>query len=127
MFIYIGLLITVTLMVRLFGWTLTRTPPPPAIVPQRASQRETDPAVLERLNRLETTVERLELDNTERQLAVLNIVEKIQHQLRARERKRERDAEVEIPDNGRLDGYPDMVPDSPLGAGVPLVNRFRRY
>ncbi len=42
----------------------------------------------EALNRLETRVERLELDHAERQVAVLSALEKVLNQLRARERKR---------------------------------------
>lgn len=43
------------------------------------------------LNQLETRLERLEMDNAERQIVVLNLVEKVTRQLGARERKRERD------------------------------------
>lgn len=43
------------------------------------------------LNQLQTRVERLELDHAERQVEVLSALEKVLHQLRARERKRERD------------------------------------
>lgn len=50
---------------------------------------------LERLNQLETRVKRLELDNAERQVAVLSSLEKVLHQLRARDRKRERQEPVE--------------------------------
>jgi TolA-binding protein len=56
-------------------------------------QGQDDVSLRERLNRLETRLERLELDNAERQVAVLNALEKTMTQLRARERKRERDAE----------------------------------
>lgn len=49
----------------------------------------------ERLNQLETRVKKLELDNAERQVAVLSSLEKVLHQLRARDRKRERQEPVE--------------------------------
>lgn len=59
---------------------------PPVVV------HETPPPAfpeVERLNQLETRVKRLELDNAERQVAVLSSLEKVLHQLRARDRKRE--------------------------------------
>lgn len=58
----------------------------------------------EALNRLETRVERLELDHAERQVAVLSALEKVLTQLRARERKRERTAEAELGEGGGLGG-----------------------
>jgi hypothetical protein len=105
-------------------------------VRQRAIQEaETASAIVDRLNLLETTVERLQLDNSERQLAVLTAIEKVMHQLRAREAKRVRDAETEVAPEAV--GYADrgFPVGAPVGAhrdnGSPLLahvgNRFRRF
>jgi len=45
-----------------------------------------------RLNQLETRLQRLELDNAERQIAVMKSMEKVLYQLRARDAKRVRDS-----------------------------------
>lgn len=112
---------------RLFGFQVSRDTGQREIEAPRPIQRQTEPSVLERLNQLETTVERLELDNTERQLAVLNVVEKIQHQLRARESKRAREAPNEVPDDGLGDSPGVLARSHIAGGGVPLVNRFRGF
>jgi hypothetical protein len=93
--------------------------------------------VLERLNQLETTVERLEMDAAERQLAVLNAVEKTMHQLRARESKRERDqaaAEGEVPALRGAMGLmgateTEALPRLPHSTEIsaPLARRFKRW
>lgn len=108
---------------RLFGFDLTRSPRDLEIARPRASSGEkTAPAVLERLNQLETTLEGLQLEHADRQLAVLNAVEKVLHQLGARQRKRERE-----------EPEPDQPPQlgfdrgEPLDAKIPMVNRFRRF
>lgn len=75
----------------------------------------------ERLNRLETRVERLELDNAERQVAVLSSLEKVLNQLRARERKRERDADEVDPTESAEDRGVARVDRGrhPRPAGIP--------
>lgn len=112
---------------KLFGLQVTRDTAQREIVAPRPIQREPDPALQERVNQLETDVEQLRLDNSERQLAVLNAVEKIMHQLRARERKRERDSDEESPDNGAAGGGLYVGGDHMAGGGIPFVNRFRRF
>lgn len=73
----------------------------------------------ERLNELETRLERLELDNAERQVAVLNALEKVMTQFKAREAKRARDAEVQ--------GTRDADPEATRMAGVaPSADTVRR-
>ena len=77
------------IVTHVWPWRNTRT-----AAPRLEREQGQDAATsAERLNRLETRVERLELDNAERQVAVLSSLEKVLNQLRARERKRERDAE----------------------------------
>jgi len=106
---------------KLFGVEISRgtyTPSPPEkSLPERSSEADN---ILERLNQFETRLERVEFDNSERQIAVLSSVEKVLHQLRARTRKRERDAEaeaVEASNNGDLSG--------PFSSAH-LAARFRR-
>ena len=84
----------------------------------------------ERLNQLETRVERLELDNAERQMAVLGAMEKVLHQLRAREAKRAREAGAE-PTDGDGDGVlaspaPGPRHNYPAPSST-LSKRFRRF
>ena len=64
----------------MFGWSRNR--PQPA---------EVATGIVGRVNQLETRLERLELDHAERQVAVLNTLEKVLRQLSAREGKRVRD------------------------------------
>lgn len=91
------------------------SPPLPAKV---AQERISEPDyVLERLNQLETKIERLELDNADRQVAVLTTVEKVMHQLRARTRKRERDAE----NHNQQDEQRELIP----ATSAHLAARFR--
>jgi len=82
------------------------------------------------LNDVRTRVERLELDSAERQLSVLNAVEKCMTQLRAREAKRARDTaesvEVDEGEAGdrsvrRLNGRPAPEPTAHL------AQRLRRF
>lgn len=112
-------------------------PPPRDLAPRenarpRAAQRpETDENVLARLNQLETTLERVQLDQSERQLAVLAALEKVMHQLRARERKRAREAPddesgddpeipgVHIPPGNGRGNYP--------GTAELALRRYRRF
>ena len=56
--------------------------------------------ILQRLNQVETGLARLELDSAERQVAVLNAMEKTLTQLKARERKRESDASRQVAAEG---------------------------
>jgi hypothetical protein len=109
---------------KLLGWTLARTSGRPPIVRPRAGQEpQTDDSLAERMNGLETRMERVELDNGERQIAVLSALEKVLNQLRARERKRERDNGEEVPD-----GQPEP-PVSHAGnyPSAALARRFRRF
>lgn len=76
-------------------------------------------SILSRLNQLETTLQRLEMDNADRQVTVLTTVEKVMHQLRARDRKRER---TEAEEDG--DGAP--VPGDASLSTAHLSARFRR-
>jgi hypothetical protein len=90
------------------------------VAPEGSQEAE---SLSERLNRLETRMERVELDNGERQLAVLSALEKVLNQLRARERKRERD-------NG--DEPPEELTPAPSTPGgnyhtAALARRFRRW
>ena len=115
----------------LLGWTLTRSTPSRPIVRPRATQAaETEPGVLERLNHLESTVDRLQLESSERQLAVLTAVEKVMHQLRAREAKREREAAAlptpELPNDGQFHFAP-LGPASAPPSSSALAQRFRRW
>lgn len=120
----------------LFGWTLSRsTPPRKNVRPGASYDAETGPGVLERLNQLETNVERLQMDAFERQVAVMNAAEKVLHQLRARERKRDREMEAEIPDEAGGYAAGGLPGPAPVGAhrgnGTPVLahlnNRFRRF
>lgn len=100
---------------------------------ERESDREAI-SLAERLNRLETRVERVELDNAERQVAVLGSLEKVLNQLRSREAKRVRDAEVEDSEPARdpqagprlagVDSRPGAVPR--LESTAHLARRFRQ-
>lgn len=117
---------------RFFGWTLARTLAPQEIVRPRASQGpQLAPAIEERLNQLENTVERLQLDQSERQLSVLTAVEKVMHQLRAREAKRAREAPAE--ENGDTPELPLMAQQDQPVFSYPrvdtsaLAHRFRRF
>lgn len=56
-------------------------------------KRQTAESGKDRLNLLETRVEKLEMESAERQLTVLKTVEKVLYQLRARTVKREKTAE----------------------------------
>jgi hypothetical protein len=66
-------------------------------------------------------VERLELDHAERQVAVMEVCEKVLHQLRAREGKRKRDAERTAEENGEETSLQDA-----LGPPIPRVP-YSRY
>jgi hypothetical protein len=69
------------------------------------------------LNQLQTRVQQLELDNGERQLAVLSACEKTLHQLRAREVKRKENGEPEAP----------QTPDLPFVQVRPFPNTRRGF
>jgi hypothetical protein len=88
--------------------------------------------ILQRLNQVETGLARLELDSAERQVAVLNAMEKTLTQLKARERKRESDASRQVPaeSDAEVDPRTDRV--AARHASVPrpeptahLSRRFR--
>jgi hypothetical protein len=87
--------------------------------------------VLERLNLVETQVERLQLDQSERQLAVLTAIEKVMHQLRAREAKRVRDEQPEhdeLAPPRELARFPEApTPDGRGATSAGLAARFRRW
>lgn len=76
--------------------------------------------VLERLNRLETRVEQLELVKHEQHMLTLNAVEKVIHQLEARTRKRERQLEEQDADE-------TPEPRAAQGDSSVLSRRFRRF
>lgn len=82
----------------------------------------------QRLNQVETRLERVENDNVERQLSVLTASEKVLHQLRARERKRDKDAE-DTNRGGEVDGMGDRdsAGDYPGHPSRELARRFRRF
>jgi hypothetical protein len=90
-------------------------------------------ATLAGLKELETRVKQLELGDAERQVAVMNALEKVMYQLRAREdRRRARetdvdDEQVELPvsDGGRA--HPTQPTPDPLIASAGLARRFRRW
>lgn len=100
-----------------FKSTPSPTPPGVPIVAPGASYD--DSFVLGRINQLETRLERLEMDAAERQLKVLNTIEKVMHQLRARESRRVARQEQE-----------EEEAQLQLGAGdgsSQLSKRFRRW
>lgn len=82
-------------------------------------KRREPEASLPRLNQLEIRVEQLELASAERHVAVLNAVEKVLHQLKARARKR--DDEKPLDDD--LQGTIERVP-LPLS---PPLRRMRGF
>ena len=101
----------------MFGWSRKR--PEPA---------EVATGIVGRVNQLETRLERLELDHAERQVAVLNTLEKVLRQLSAREGKRVRDraahqAEEDPPD----DGVDIVVPPGRRAARVDTSHLSRRF
>lgn len=61
----------------------------------RRREPQLEVSFVDQLNHLETRVEKLELEQAERQLTVLKTVEKVLYQLRARTAKREKTAEDE--------------------------------
>lgn len=81
-----------------------------------------------RLKQLEKRIETLELDGAERQVAVMKTVEKVMHQLRARERHRER---IEEPEQESLDdvgrGVPRMDPRGSRPGLVSTEHLSRRF
>jgi TolA-binding protein len=79
------------------------------------------------LNQLETRIERLELDSAERQVSVLNAIEKTMTQLRAREAKRERE-KASQDDAGATNGD-EQVPQHPpaRASSAHLAKRFRGF
>lgn len=82
---------------------------------------------LDKLDELQTRVERLELDSADRQVAVLNAIEKTMTQLRARVAKRERDSASQD-DPGSTNGEPEVVEGQRFRPNtVHLAQRFRRY
>jgi len=86
------------------------------------------PGILQQLHQLETRVARLELDHAERQVAVLNTLEKVTHQLTTREAKRVRDRaknsdeEVPLDDASVAD-----VPREPRRPSVDTSHLSRRF
>ena len=78
-----------------------------------------------RVNRLENRLEKVELEHAERQVAVLGALEKVLHQLRARDRQR-------VKKNGEepLDVTPEEPDERSLRPVPPstahLAQRFRR-
>lgn len=114
----------------LLNWLFSpppRTPPPHRIARPGGSQGpQTDDSDASRLNQLETRVERLELDNAERQLAVLTAIEKVMHQLRARERKRARDGNGDEPEGEEVPGAPAAAAGGHYPTAA-LARRFRRF
>lgn len=105
-----------------FSWGSKKREPPPEA-----------PGLSERLNGLQTRLERLEIDSAERQIAVLNALEKVMTQFRAREAKRERDAEAQGRDRDHSEaaGVAGLAPGAdPVPRGSPatahLARRFRQ-
>lgn len=105
-------------------WPFRKTSSPPAPEPIRQDSLEL------RLNSFETRVEALELDNAERQVAVLSALEKVLNQLRARDRSRAKKA----PCTDCGDSAGDSEPDAPeqdhrtLSPMAALARgRFRRF
>lgn len=96
----------------------------------RAEPEPTEPqSFRDELNELRTRVERLELDSAERQVSVLNAIEKTMTQLRAREAKREREKasqdDVESTTNG--DGDVSQHPPNRAPTSAHLARRFRGF
>lgn len=90
----------------------------------RRREPKLEVSFVDQLNHLETRVEKLELEQAERQLTVLKTVEKVLYQLRARTAKREKTAE---------DDQGEEIPEEPTSYGPPrqfastehLARRFR--
>lgn len=81
----------------------------------------TEPESLrERVNHLETAVEGLQLQSHERQLAVLNAVEKVLHQFQARNRKREQEIVAQ-------DAPQPTIDEQPAPLAYPQLRRKRNY
>jgi hypothetical protein len=101
----------------MFVWS--RNKPQPA---------EVATGIVARVNQLETRLERLELDHAERQVAVLNTLEKVLHQLAAREGKRVRDRAAD-PTEEALEGVADVarVAPGPRAARVDTSHLSRRF
>lgn len=86
------------------------------------------PGILRRVDQLETRLERLELDHAERQVAVLNTLEKVLRQLAAREGKRVRDrAAHEEQETALDDGGVARVPAEPRRPVVDTSHLSRRF
>jgi len=104
---------------RFLGLTIRRTPHSTPrereiVSPGGAEEAEIS---LSAFNALETRVEHLEMDNAERQLAVLSALEKVLNQLRAREARRDARA-----DESQAD---DAAPAAGDGARRrPLVSHY---
>ena len=91
-------------------------------------QRHTEaPRTTERLNQLETRLQRLELDNAERQVAVLSSLEKVLHQLRAREVKRVRDGNSVAGEEAAADPERVAEPAARPSARVSTAHLSRRF
>ena len=58
------------------------------------------------VNVLETRIEALQLERTERQVAVLNLCEKVLHQLRARDRKRDEENPADVDARASIEALP---------------------
>jgi hypothetical protein len=97
-------------------------------------------ALAQRLEQVETRLRALELDGAERQLKVLNAVEKIVHQLRSREAKRDQTPTADTREVQGVRGEGDgddprswPLPPVPAPDPAPRVlsqlsrNRFRRF
>lgn len=109
---------------------------PPDLAPRRdrGSEGQLDASTLiSEVNRLETRIERLELDHSERQVAVLSALEKVMSQLRARERKRQRtaegeeEAEPEETPARTVDAIGRRVDGKPYDMAARAYHRFRRF
>lgn len=77
--------------------------------------------------KLEARLERLELDHSQRQIAVMSSLEKVLNQLRARERKREQaeqDPEDRDSDGGVANGGRSVAHYAPPAL---QMKKFRRY
>lgn len=87
-------------------------------------EQQVEVSFVDQLNHLETRIEKLELEQAERQLTVLKTVEKVLYQLRARTAKREKTAEddqgEEILEEPTSYGPPRQFP-----ATAHLARRFR--
>lgn len=116
-------------------WPFKSTPTPtPLAVPNVAPESSSrDFASLSELKQLETRVKQLELTDAERQLAVMNALEKVMYQLRAREDRRrareEEDVEEEQPElEFPLPARARQVGDGRMVEGsAQLAKRFRRW